>query len=77
MLQATRAPRRKITTIAYGVDPRLLLPYRIEPDRYAGVITGPRTQSVARFQVGLKGPSVLGQYESMLLRDACLNGETI
>lgn len=44
---ATRAPRRKITTIAYGADPvfdadpRLLVPYRIEPDRYAVVIARP------------------------------------
>jgi len=44
---ATRAPRPKITTIAYGAelvvdaDPQLLLPYRIEPDRYAVMIARP------------------------------------
>lgn len=43
----TRAPRRKITTIAYGADPvvdadpQLLVPYRIEPDRYVVVIARP------------------------------------
>lgn len=44
---ATRASRRKITTIAYGADPvvdadpQLLVPYQIEPDRYALVIARP------------------------------------
>ena len=44
---ATRAPLRKITTIAYGADPvvdadpQLLTPFRIEPDRYSVVIARP------------------------------------
>ena len=41
------------------------------------LIAGLRAKSTARFEVAFNWPLILGQYESMLLQEARLDGEPI